>query len=136
MNQNLSNSRPYTIGAFIAIIAILIFIIFHILRIILKEIRRHCGNPDTTAPPVEVLSIPRESEGRKVSASCIHGLEEEVAVDEASRVEKVKRSQSQRVRRESDGRRSKRMTKSVRICEKSRGLEFMAGCSHRYAEEF
>lgn len=151
-----SNTRPYTIGVFIASTVIAIFILCHFLRILWKKFKKSITENDEIELESNSLTVKSREDMRKLSSSCVKNLHQEMLknlkVDDVNCIqfdlekcdklqprfdERRQRTQSTRVKSDRvKNERERRFGQTMKpVRNKTEGVAFFAGCSHRYIED-
>ncbi|KAL7011965.1 hypothetical protein ACKWTF_014533 [Chironomus riparius] len=150
-----SNSLAFTVGVLIAATFIGIFTLFHLLRILLKYLKKYLASSDEIHLEPQTLTVKSREDARKLSSSCVEKLHtemlKELKVDDVNCVqfdldkcdklltrfdEKRLRTQSTRVKGgQVNNQRVRKFGQTMKpMRNKTEEVTFFAGRSHRYMQ--
>ena len=151
-----SNSLAFTVGVLIAATFIGIFTLFHLLRILLKYLKKYLATSDEIQLEPQTLTVKSREDARKLSSSCVEKLQiemlKELKVDDANCVqfdlekcdkllarfdERRLRTQSTRVKGGPvNNQRVRKFGQTMKpMRNKTEEVTFFAGRSHRYMQD-
>ncbi|KAG5667721.1 hypothetical protein PVAND_015692 [Polypedilum vanderplanki] len=127
LNSSKSYTRPYTVGVSIAIIAVILFLLFHLLKFVIKHLKRIIEERNKRNRPVRIAV--RREQGRRLTAKSVKRLQKELKKE--TKILPINQVEFFNEDFKKFNTRNKTRAKTVKIVEKRRGsVDFFAGRSH------